>query len=543
MSEQGSAYSRPETIEEYTQRIGELLPYMYADPYEADLERLLIANQRAAKMKDFALHMAKFVPYGISWSAEEYEREETLAPEERREEAEPPSEEVLPPAESVPQVLEPEPMPEESAPLPTLEEEEQADVISDVPEPLPADTADLEGSALREPAAEAEGIRPAEANNTLVNLTTTANEAREEYARLAAERGRRVFELDKKFSKQAIAKARKRYEDAGRALAQHEREMAIESGVDPAELDKYEYMFDVGDAERIADHLYQQRRLATGKYRINPESGALEEKKPNSFLGRTSNNFYKWWGRRQNSKLLSRYTVEKSAVMAGAGLAIGIPAGLVGAVLLGPIVGGAAGALAATKVSKSVMAYHLSRRSKDTLHVDELHYDLLEAADYGQAGSIGNVIDRQTNYEVAHNRRRLLGSFAVAAAGGLIGAVGIEHLFGIGGSHGGATGVHEHGKTTPTESHPQKTPSHYPSRSSEAHKSYSSTLRHRGDTIWSEVHRRLVQEGYNANDRNVWNVTSAVLHHQGISWEQARHLPIGYKFNILESQLEEAKSG
>src|SRR5664279_3082815 len=202
---------------------------------------------------------------------------------------------------------------------------------------------------------------------------------RNKYARLSAERARRVG-FSKRHSKNAVGEAFEEYTESRQELVRHEKTMALDAGVSQEDLEMYaeEFEFAIGDAQRTVKAARNQRLLATGSYVLDDETkqvvGPVE---PKTTLGRAAGKFYKWWGTRQNtnSKLFSRTglknAAQKSTVMATMGFAVGVPAALAGTVLLGPIAGGALGAVAATKIARGVMANHLDRRGRGTWHVDQ----------------------------------------------------------------------------------------------------------------------------------------------------------------------------
>lgn len=55
---------------------------------------------------------------------------------------------------------------------------------------------------------------------------------------------------------------------------------------------------------------------------------------------------------------------------------------------------------------------------------------------------------------------------------------------------------------------------------------------HQGDTIWGDLSRIAAQHGQQLNDEQVHDLVGRTLHANGISWEDARHLPVGYHYDI-----------
>ncbi len=312
----------------------------------------------------------------------------------------------------------------------------------------------------------------------LYRLTGTLNTSRARYAGVSARRarGHGLLSFGKKLrelSKESVAEARKNYERDSKRVILHERNMAHEAGVSLEDLDNYAEQFAIGEAERMVNALYRKRQLATGQYEygmtaavkrdewgrpidkedklvLKDKNGKLnylylkngrgeplyelekdkkrrepitKEVEPKTPLDRAVRKFYKWWGKQADARLFSTATLKKSGVMT----AVGVPAGLAGTILLGPIAGGAVGTFAASKIAKSIAANQINKRSYGgPMYIDRLSREALNSVDAGFA--IGDVIDKQTRKEVNRNRRRLVGSIAAAALSGTVAAVGAEQL-------------------------------------------------------------------------------------------------------------------
>jgi hypothetical protein len=71
------------------------------------------------------------------------------------------------------------------------------------------------------------------------------------------------------------------------------------------------------------------------------------------------------------------------------------------------------------------------------------------------------------------------------------------------------------------------------------HPAIEMSLGYHGDTISNEVSNYLLSHGYHDSSANINKVTSAVLRHQGISWDDARRLPVDYKFGIPHEVLSQ----
>lgn len=55
---------------------------------------------------------------------------------------------------------------------------------------------------------------------------------------------------------------------------------------------------------------------------------------------------------------------------------------------------------------------------------------------------------------------------------------------------------------------------------------------HKGETIWGDSSQYLKTTPYGNSQSNIMKVTQWVLHNQHLSWNDARHLPVGYHFNM-----------
>jgi hypothetical protein len=321
-----------------------------------------------------------------------------------------------------------------------------------------------------------------EAEKILYSLTLALNTSRARYAGVSARRarGHGLLSFGKKhreLSKKSVAEARKNYERDSKGVILHEVNMATKAGVSTEDLKNYAEQFAIGETERMVNALYRKRQLATGQYEyemteavkrdewgrpidkegklvLKDKNGKLnyfylkngrgeplyelekdkkrrepitKEIEPKTSLDRAVRKFYRWWDRQTDTRLFSTATFKKSATLAAVGVAVGVPAGLAGTVLLGPIAGGAVGALAASKIAKGVMANQINKRAYGgPMYIDRLSQEALNSVDAGHA--IGNVIDKQTRKEVNRNRRRLVGSIAATALSGTVAAVGAEQL-------------------------------------------------------------------------------------------------------------------
>jgi hypothetical protein len=174
---------------------------------------------------------------------------------------------------------------------------------------------------------------------------------------------------------------------------------------------------------------------------------------------------------------------------------------------------------------------------------------------------VGDVIDGQTGKEVRNNRRRLGGAVLAAAVGGALGELG-GHALGLGNDHNGGGGGNggEAQATDTTNNGGAGAPAHAPEnngggsnpsdnsdttpKAGEHDKGDTLKLKdfhgNGNDTIETELSHYLDQHGYDgSNQQDLQKVTQAVLDHQGISWEDATRLPVGYKFEVPPSVLEQ----
>ncbi|HET9850227.1 MAG TPA: hypothetical protein VFP35_01200 [Candidatus Saccharimonadales bacterium] len=102
-----------------------------------------------------------------------------------------------------------------------------------------------------------------------------------------------------------------------------------------------------------------------------------------------------------------------------------------------------------------------------------------------------------------------------------------EHMFG-GGHHGGPGVEHGHGGLGhPGVENGGGTPPGL---------SHGESLTHYGDTIWYHARADLANQlGRTPNNHEVWDATQQILNKNGLSWEQARHLPVNYQFSVPET--------
>jgi hypothetical protein len=308
--------------------------------------------------------------------------------------------------------------------------------------------------------------------------------------------------------------------------------------------------------------MYAQRLLATDRYEENGNSNQagylaswgpgnnVHEKSGNVF-SKAANKFYKWWGKQADAKFFSKANAKKTSVMAAAGFAVGAPAALAGTVLLGPVAAGAVGAFAAGRIAKAVMSSHLSKKSKGEKHIDSLDQDfgIEDMVRTGQASNIGDVIDEQTDREVSNNRKRLGVSIGAAAISGAVGAAGAEHFLGWGANHHSGGGHSDGSAEKPADGHSGGNHHHHSQSGRKGGgeadeygdgKDNELELNYYGDNPEHEIANYMNQHGLDgSNQADLQKLTQTVLDHNGIDWDQAHHLPIGYKFKIPQAAMEE----
>ena len=94
---------------------------------------------------------------------------------------------------------------------------------------------------------------------------------------------------------------------------------------------------------------------------------------------------------------------------------------------------------------------------------------------------------------------------------------------------------HHHGNQTHGHHHHHDTPEDQPVPK-------QAPLAEHGATIWGSIDDIADQRGVHLTDTQTYDLVSQTLHHNGLTWEDARHLPVGYNFTIPEEvrrQIEE----
>ena len=62
---------------------------------------------------------------------------------------------------------------------------------------------------------------------------------------------------------------------------------------------------------------------------------------------------------------------------------------------------------------------------------------------------------------------------------------------------------------------------------------------HHGDTIWQDIADTAAKNGHHFSDEHVRQLTEQTLKANGLSWADARHLPVGYHFDIPQEVQEQ----
>jgi len=225
-----------------------------------------------------------------------------------------------------------------------------------------------EAESRRRPLSAAEeAARAANRRQGLADLTEEAEAARHEYARLSAGRANRRHFRGKnaEFKQAAVVEAKEEYKERAEALKRREKTLARHAGVSEDDLLSYDNEFSVGEAKRMMNAMHHERLAATGRFAINA-AGRAELRTHGQFFVDTKGKAY-----RVNS--------------------------------LPPREGGVS---------------HFKPRSRNVRHINKLSGDLREALyQHGRTNTIGSIIDAQTENEVYHNRRRMVGGAAAPAAG------------------------------------------------------------------------------------------------------------------------------
>jgi hypothetical protein len=443
---------------------------------------------------------------------------------------------------------------------------------------------DEDGTRVMTPADRRKLDEKARTQRELRVRTRRLEDARIEYARLSAGRGDGLG-VRGKYSQEKIDEAWEKLSALAKEHISLEVRMAQDAGVSLEDLAKYSEFFAVGEAERISNH----RMVAKGRHEfVSGNSREVQEVQPTSRMGKAMDKFYGFWRKRHNAKFLSRATAEKGAAMVALGIPVGVAAGLTGSILLGPLAAGAAGAFVATRIAKSVMANHIHKNAAIGSNPEEMRTSIaVEAIRRGgapedQIEHIGDIVDEQADAEVKRNRMRVGGAAVSAALGGLIGT-GFDHLIGIAGGGGGhdvnnGGGSHEangggagDGSTGGGNSTPEagsngtggSTPdsntgngtggakanvdtpagSNPDTSAANSGKGVDLTLKdshgNGNDSIWHELDQYSQEHYGGASDGDVNEAALEELRKLGMTPEQARHLPVGFKFHVPQSVLDQ----
>jgi hypothetical protein len=62
---------------------------------------------------------------------------------------------------------------------------------------------------------------------------------------------------------------------------------------------------------------------------------------------------------------------------------------------------------------------------------------------------------------------------------------------------------------------------------------------HQGDTIWGDLSREASQHGHHLSEAQIHQLTGQTLEANGLTWEDARHLPVGFNFTIPDEVREQ----
>lgn len=268
--------------------------------------------------------------------------------------------------------------------------------------------------------------REAVRNSFDIDLLMDLAYAQKRYTELAASREQRTVTAGA-HSRATVETARRKYEQ----LRRQAQEMML------SKLEAGGYSRETLQVIAEVDDKTEARTIAAAM-KWNMEDGAG----PKGLLARQRAWFYdKWasWGGGDTFFSRKRLvgTMKKSAVMAAIGLPVGVAAGAAGVMLLGPIAGAAVAAGAARGVSRSLMRQHINQRAGNAtiggaqverrLHEQNDRLDTYHEEHRSGAGVRGtyNVTDafaEGTERSVTRNRMRTIGSAAIGAVAGAVGA-------------------------------------------------------------------------------------------------------------------------
>jgi hypothetical protein len=238
--------------------------------------------------------------------------------------------------------------------------------------------------------------------------------------------------LSRRFGKKAEAQALANYELALSELGGLTAKVLERRGVDNEHIHQY----------AVLGSIYHRHAFENDLWRQNV--GLAEGKK--------LNRFYTWWANTGNEPLFSEAgfrgpsiklvinkegltgRLKKAAVMAGAGLPVGVGIGVLGAVF-GPIVGGAVGGTLARGITKGVASSKIDNASRNTYTLAKQRRKAnLNSYDFNTrirdrqgimptASHITEGITENSAKLVSDNRRRLGKSVLIAATVGSVGSV------------------------------------------------------------------------------------------------------------------------
>jgi hypothetical protein len=243
----------------------------------------------------------------------------------------------------------------------------------------------------------------------LQSLIKDRDKAMTVYANRNARRGQRTFffwnrpyDLGKsgRYTKAAISDSRRVLDESMERLNGFERQLALNAGVSPEDLDNYKEYFIMPDQKRLIDSVRDERMAAAELYR-------------NGFYTGT---FFKWWDNQRNIESYKKTKFLKGVTAAGYAGFVVAPALAAGA-LFGPVAGGA---VAGLTVSRTYHRYDQRKNSFKRVEDQDQELRDLPPADMPQAYEL---IESQTGKNVRRNQARVASHAGATALGGALGGL------------------------------------------------------------------------------------------------------------------------
>lgn len=378
------------------------------------------------------------------------------------------------------------------------------------------------------------------------DLATTLND----WTNLAAARERST--ITPGLTKQKVEAARQRYEELRKDAKEWTVAKMEELGLEPGDRVMISKFEDRTEAKLAGLGIkFEAERLA------NPTGPLADARKK----------FYDWWARQGGGdKFFSKKrllgTAKKAAVMAAIGAPLGLAAGAAGVFLAGPLAGAAVATGVARGVSRGFLRGRIDK-SANAISVAGAQYeqrvnaqhDKIDAVyapndEYSTPHEVTGVFAESINKNVRRNRVRVVGSAAIAAIAGGIGAEVAEHFW-SGNGTGDQIGNSKAPETMPglTDNSPKApdagqtpgltTPPLTAPGAEALVAPRHMTLGHSGDSIWAETMHYAQEHGVKLDESQKQHIVSQILRSNGQTWASAHNLPVGYNFTINPHEMEE----